>query len=219
MMYIPTRLKKLIKKYLFIIQRKKLIKQHHLSPKTKREARLWQYPEQIKWTENQDYALYKLNDELNPFERQEKEVLAAEYGVCQEIAALGGVVLDNGCGTGRCIDRIMQFPLCRVKKIIGVDIATEFLKRAAKKSIKGLYFDKIELHLASVDDLFFIPDHSVDFAIAMYRTFGNLPDEVKEKHLQEMKRILKKNSYYVLSLANRRFMSTIVGYYQRFSGA
>lgn len=217
MRFVKDYMKRFPSKFIFSNYSPKIIK-HRLDNQLKKEAKLWQYEKAIKWAEEQDYVLKKPTSKLNRFEKFDRAVLVAEYSVCHEVSMLGGVILDIGCGVGRHIKIIMDSPLCQVKKVIGVDIGLELLKKALEKSVEGDYCRRVDFHLASADNLFFISNESIDSIIIMYRTFGNLPDKMKKKNLREVKRILKKKGHCVLSLGNRKFMNDIVKYYQKFTG-
>lgn len=217
MRFVKEYIKRFPSKFVSCNYSQKIIK-HRLNDQLRKEAKLWQYEKAIEWAEQQDYVLEKSVSKLNRFEKLDRAVLAAEYAVCHEVSALGGVILDIGCGVGRHIKTIIDSPFCQVTKVIGVDIGLELLKKALEKSVEGNYCRKVDFHLASADNLFFISNESIDSIIIMYRTFGNLPDKVKEKNLREVKRILKKKGHCVLSLGNRKFIDDIVKYYQKYTG-
>ena len=201
---------------IFFLKKRSQIYNHRIDEGLLREVNLWDYEDPNGWMENQDYVLTKNNAELDSYEKLERQVIAAEYAICREIALVGGVIIDIGCGVGRHIIQIASSKPCNAKKIIGVDFSPNLLKKTHIKSKN--YSNIVELHLASADKLYFIPDHSVDYGIIMYRTFGNLPGEVKEKHLREIKRILKKDGYYILSLGNKKFMETVMRKYHQLGG-
>lgn len=101
------------------------------------------------------------------------------------------IVLDMGCGWGREIKELA--PFC--KKIVALDNDVSEIKTAKS------YLDNIpnvEFSLQDAKHTSF-RDESFDVIISVGNTFGNLGDD-KDKVLQEMKRLIKKEGKILLSL-------------------
>lgn len=98
-------------------------------------------------------------------------------------------VIDLGCGTGYGTAYLHK----KGCEIIGIDINKEAVKFAAKK-----YGGYANFSRASVDKTGY-KDKEFDFAVS-FEVIEHLKNP--KKFLKEVKRILKKNSYFVLSTPN-----------------
>ena len=97
----------------------------------------------------------------------------------------GSRVLDVGCGTGNFSIKLA----CRGMEVLGVDVSRPMLKEAREKVKKMDEELKISFRQMDAKDLDF-PDGSFDHAFSM-ATIEFVPDEDKEKFVQEMLRIVK----------------------------
>lgn len=102
------------------------------------------------------------------------------------------IVLEIGCGIGR----MTEFFVKDFKKIYGVDISEEMIKKGKERlaginNIELLETDGVHLPLA---------DNSMDL-IFSYIVFQHMPSyEVVEKMFREIKRILKKDGLFKVQL-------------------
>ncbi len=199
----------------FILRR--FIHFHPLTSRNYHDMGLWDYDIFSGWMENMDYVLSLADEDTNEYERLEKRLIEAEYAVCRELSILGGVIIDNGCGVGRHISQILSNRGPLLRYVIGVDISLGLLTNAVHRI--GVFNPYVQYHLASVDNLSFIHDASVDSGIIMYRTFGNLSVRERSANLREMHRVLKTGGKYVLSLGNTAHMKTIISHYTSISGS
>lgn len=101
------------------------------------------------------------------------------------------IVLDVGCGWGREIKELA--PFC--KKIIALDNDSKEIE-IAKSYLKNIQNVEFEIQDAKKTSF---PDELFDIIISVGNTFGNLGDD-KEKVLQEMKRLIKKEGKILLSV-------------------
>jgi SAM-dependent methyltransferase len=85
---------------------------------------------------------------------------------------VGGIALDFGCGTGRSTRFLRDLGF----DVLGVDIATEMLKRARRQDPGGRY------ELVDDGDLSRLPKRSFDFILAAF-TFDNIPTFERKQHL------------------------------------
>lgn len=105
----------------------------------------------------------------------------------------GETIVDVGCATGVLLELAKQkYPHSRV---IGIDpdagalaIAKKRLERACREA---------ELHQAFAESLP-LPDASVDVCFSSL-AFHHMPDDVKRKALEEMKRVLKPDGRIVIA--------------------
>ena len=104
------------------------------------------------------------------------------------------IVLDIGCGWGREIKELA--PFC--KKIIALDNDAREIE-TAKSYLKNIQNVEFEIQDAKKTSF---PDESFDIIISVGNTFGNLGDD-KEKVLQEMKRLIKKDGKILLSVYSK----------------
>ncbi|MBP2144643.1 ubiquinone/menaquinone biosynthesis C-methylase UbiE [Methanofollis sp. W23] len=108
----------------------------------------------------------------------------------------GECLLDAGCGTGINIRRFgPQF-----KRIIGVDISYEMLKRA-KKRIDSENLENSEVVVGTINCLGFKND-CFDKTIC-YSVLQYLCDEVSEAALMDLIRVSKENSVIIIHVKNK----------------
>lgn len=119
-------------------------------------------------------------------------LLADHFGSMENAAAL-----DLGCGGGRLMERLRE----KGAKPIGIDISSELLKMARKKSL-----DVIQ---GSIHQLPF-PNESFDIVVSNF-TLLYLPPDGQEKTLKEVYRVLKRGGVFVYSTKHPFFMR--MGYY------
>jgi 2-polyprenyl-6-hydroxyphenyl methylase/3-demethylubiquinone-9 3-methyltransferase len=102
--------------------------------------------------------------------------------------------LDVGCGWGREIKELA--PFC--KKIVALDNDFKEIETAKSylKDIKNVEFSIQDAKKTS------FPDESFDIIISVGNTFGNIGED-KEKVLQEMKRLIKKEGKILLSVYSK----------------
>jgi len=105
----------------------------------------------------------------------------------------GDTIADIGCATGVFLGLAQRtFPHSHV---IGVDPDRRALAIARARFVRA-NFD-VELHQAFAESLP-IPDTSIDICFSTL-AFHHMPDEVKRKALEEMKRVLKPNGRIVIA--------------------
>lgn len=110
-----------------------------------------------------------------------------EYGRYRRIRpllfkGLSGQLLDAGVGTGR------NFPFYPSEsRVVGIDLSAAMLARARRRA--NLARVPIELKVMDVTALEF-PDASFDAAVATF-LFCVLSDELQEKALRELRRVVK----------------------------
>lgn len=104
------------------------------------------------------------------------------------------IVLDVGCGWGREIKELA--PFC--EKIVALDNDSREIE-TAKSYLKNIQNVEFEIQDAKKTSF---PDEAFDIIISVGNTFGNLAED-KEKVLQEMKRLIKKDGKILLSVYSK----------------
>ncbi len=102
-------------------------------------------------------------------------------------------ILDVGCGTGSGLRFLSQKG---VKKLTGIDLSPEMIKRARQKLPK-----EVTLKVASVEQLPF-PDNSFDMVVNT-EAFHHFPEP--KAAIKEMARVLKKEGLLCISDVNFYF--------------
>lgn len=98
-------------------------------------------------------------------------------------------ILEIGSGKGSMVNYLRK----KGYNIIGTEISKEFIKES--KEIYG----KLSIKQMSGDNLKF-KDNSFDVVLS-FDVFEHIPDS--DKHLQEVKRVLKPEGYYLLQTPNK----------------
>lgn len=103
------------------------------------------------------------------------------------------VVLDAACGEGYGSSILAQ----HAKEVIGVDISRETIEWARSKyNLENLSFLN-----CSIDKLPF-PDNSIDVVVS-FETIEHVSEEIQDKFMREIKRVLKFNGQLVISTPNK----------------
>lgn len=107
-------------------------------------------------------------------------------------------VLDFACGTGYGTAMIKSFG---AKKVIGIDISHEAISYAEKlHNADGITF--LEASAASLP----LQNNSIDIVVS-FETIEHLTDTDRDRCLQELARVLKRDGVLLLSTPNRRITS------------
>ena len=103
--------------------------------------------------------------------------------------AVGKIVLDAGCGTGKFLPSLEKY----ADKYIGIDLSSEQLNKAKSKSQKDNSIF-IKSNLADIT----LEDNSVDLIISTW-VLGTIIDlDERSKCLDELKRVLKPGGQIIL---------------------
>lgn len=103
--------------------------------------------------------------------------------------AVGKIVLDAGCGTGKFLPSLEKY----ADKYIGIDLSSEQLNKAKSKSQKDNSIF-IKSNLADIT----LEDNSVDLIISTW-VLGTVIDlDERSKCLDELKRVLKPGGQIIL---------------------
>ena len=103
--------------------------------------------------------------------------------------AVGKIVLDAGCGTGKFLPSLEKY----ADKYIGIDLSSEQLNKAKSKSQKDNSIF-IKSNLADIT----LEDNSVDLIISTW-VLGTILDlDERSKCLDELKRVLKSGGQIIL---------------------
>ncbi|CAN2254058.1 class I SAM-dependent methyltransferase [Bacillus vallismortis] len=100
-------------------------------------------------------------------------------------------VLDFGCGPGKVAYRLADRIDCNV---IAVDESSKMLDIAKKKRKHS----HVDYHLIEHDNLSFLPDHSVDAAMACYVFINTDSDQRIKRIMGEIFRVLKPGASFVI---------------------
>ncbi|WP_307893172.1 class I SAM-dependent methyltransferase [Bacillus swezeyi] len=100
-------------------------------------------------------------------------------------------VLDFGCGPGKVAYRLADRIDCNV---IAVDESSKMLDIAKTKR----KHPHVDYHLIEHDNLFFLPDHSVDAAMACYVFINTDSDQRIKRIMDEIFRVLKPGASFVI---------------------
>ncbi len=111
-------------------------------------------------------------------------------------------ILDLPCGTGRISLTLAE----KGYYIEGVDISKEMLAQAFEKIEGGPYQKQIKLTVGDAESLAF-DDDSFDLTVSL-RLFGHLPPLVRNKVLNEIKRVTK--SYVVIAYYHSRSIQNML---------
>lgn len=133
---------------------------------------------------------------LNPMRRWFDNKYKRSHKQVSSFVADGWVVADLGCNTG-----YYTFGLSKSVGPEGKVVAVELDEKnvqIVKKEIQNGGFQNVDLHKASVEDLNFIENDSMEFVLAN----GLLCEMIgtRKKAVEEIKRILKPDHYAFLSL-------------------
>lgn len=104
---------------------------------------------------------------------------------------VSGLILDNGCGIGPTIDGLAG------KNVIGIDISTEAIRLAGKRTNRVLVADSQQIPFA---------EGTFDVVIAR-GVLHHLPDY--EKGVSEIARVLQSDGEVVATDSNKSLLSTI----------
>ena len=138
-----------------------------------------------------------------------KKYLNAEGKRLKQAVRDNSLVLDVGCGSGRCIALLKK----TARKIVGVDYSKKMIKKAFKKVGKC---SNVELFLENAELLPF-PDDSFDYALCMFNTLGVLNGS-KEKALREIKRVVKSKGKIFASVYSENALDEQIKEYTKYLG-
>ncbi len=118
----------------------------------------------------------------------------------------GKVVLDIACGEGYGTHIISKY----AEKVYGMDISKEAIDNANNKYVeKNLSFCE-----SSVDSIN-LNDNSLDVVVS-FETIEHLNEELQEKFMLEVKRVLKKEGILIISSPNKEIYSDKFNYTNKF---
>ena len=106
------------------------------------------------------------------------------------------VVLDIACGEGYGSDFLSNY----AKKVIGVDIDENSINHAKSKYKK----ENLEFILGSFNRIP-IEEEEVFDAVISFETINRIPENLQETFLIEIKRLLKKDGLFIVSIPNKLF--------------
>lgn len=119
----------------------------------------------------------------------------------------GKTVLDAACGEGYGTALLAE---CAAH-VTGVDISADAIARAENKYS---HYSTISFVKASVAELP-VDDCSIDMVVS-FETIEHVPEEVQQKFLSEIARVLKKDGILVMSTPNKEIYSDRPGYHNKF---
>ncbi len=126
------------------------------------------------------------------YENRYKSIQWSKYGIMMDTIPAGRI-LDLGCGTG-LLSEFLQ------KKIYGVDISFQMLKKAQVKEI------------VVQADMDFLPfRNSVFDAVLSFTSLQNLPSA--DHVFKEVRRVLKKGCPFIVTVLNKEFSMKSVEQY------
>jgi SAM-dependent methyltransferase len=109
------------------------------------------------------------------------------------------LILDVGCGNGR---HAFEFAK-RGYKVIGIDIAKQFLKEAKKAAINVV--DQVEFRFQRASEL--TERNVFDFALAYWHTIGFMSDDEIKNHFASIYNALKKNCVFLYTFQGPKLVS------------
>lgn len=117
-----------------------------------------------------------------------KKTFDKEFVLLKKVCK-GKKILDVGCGVGRPADKLAKF----CKEIICIDNDSEMLNIAKKR------FNSQNLSFLKQDALNLnFPDNTFDVAYATYNLIGSLKENQRQKLINEMGRVTKKNGKIII---------------------
>lgn len=114
----------------------------------------------------------------------------------------GKTVLDAACGEGYGSNLLAQYAHC----VYGIDIDEETIEHAKRQ----YNTENISFFNASIDSLPF-EDNSIDVVIS-FETIEHVSEELQNKFLFEIKRVLKKDGLLIMSTPNKKIYSDYRNY-------
>ena len=134
-----------------------------------------------------------------------KKWFIAEKKYLRESITKNANVLEIGCGEGRSIKDILSV----TENIVGIDIDSQGVEKTKKlfknySKIKILRMDGINLSFE---------DSSFDYVLCM-TTFANFGDK-KYKILKEMKRVVKKDGFIIISVFSEEAFEHRIALYHK----
>jgi SAM-dependent methyltransferase len=122
-------------------------------------------------------------------------------------------VIELGTGYAWHLANLFFVDFTNLKRVVGVDYSDKMLDRA-RTLLNSIFYngqpliDQVELKNEDILSLSF-EDKSFDVALLLNNTFGNIPAETfnkareqRRKALKEIKRILRKSGYLIISVYN-----------------
>ena len=107
------------------------------------------------------------------------------------------IILEGGTGAGRIAFSIEKKGY---NNISAFDYVPNMV--ASAKSVAFDLNSNVEFTVADANNLLHIEDKSVDVVIYMQQLLSIIPDQCLENTLNEVKRVLKPNGYFLISLLN-----------------
>ncbi len=138
-----------------------------------------------------------------------RNYLGAEAKRLKKLVRDNSVILDVGCGSGRCIALLKR----TAGKIVGVDYSAKMIRKAFKKVGKC---PNVELFLENAESMPFA-DNSFDYVLCMFNTLGVL-DGSKEKALREIKRVVKPKGKIFASVYSENALDEQIKEYTKYLG-
>ncbi len=138
-----------------------------------------------------------------------REYLGVEEKKLKGLIKGNALILDVGCGSGRCIALLRR----TAGKIVGMDYSTKMIRKAFKKVGKC---PNVELFLENAESMPFA-DNSFDYVLCMFNTLGVLNGS-KEKALREIKRVVKPKGKIFASVYSENALGEQVKEYAEYLG-
>jgi len=114
-------------------------------------------------------------------------------------------ILDFGCGDGLLFKKLNLLP----KKYIGIDVSLHMLE-LSKKNLSNI--KNKSLIVGGVDKLKKIKSNSIDLFLA-FNVIGYLTDKEEKIFFKEVRRILKKNKFFISTNGNELFDLFALNYF------
>ncbi len=105
-------------------------------------------------------------------------------------------ILDFGCGDGSLLSKKFS----KISKFIGIDINSKMIE-VAKSKFKGR---NIKFYKGDVNELSKVTSNSIDIFLAL-NVLAYFKDSEEKKFYRNLKRVLKKNGYFLVTHSNSCF--------------
>lgn len=113
--------------------------------------------------------------------------------------ALGGRVLELGCGAGR----ITGYLGARGGEVLGIDISPAMVDYCRAQ------YPELEFLLGDLSDLSALPERSRDVVVAEFNVLGVLEDVDRKRVLRELRRVLSDDGLLLFSAHNLAYLPNV----------